>query len=179
LVWVVGSFRPWLGGASTLGADGIGTQANFNNPAGVATDGINLYVVDASNQTIRKVVIATGETSTLAGKAQLSGTSDGIGDAARFNQLGGITTDGTNLYVADGGNNKIRKIVIATGEVTTFAGSGVDGDADGTGTGALLSSPSDVTTDGTFLYERGIGALHFPQDRDRNADRDNHGSRRL
>jgi hypothetical protein len=130
--------------------DGTGTAARFFYPTGITTDGTNLYVLD--NQTIRKIVIATGEVTTLAGSAGSWGSADGTGSAARFWSPDGITTDGTNLYVADTSNSKIRKIVIATGAVTTFAGSGSFGSTDGTGTAAQFGLPSGITTDGTNLY---------------------------
>ena len=64
----------------------------------------------------------------------------------------GITTDGTNLYVADYGNNLIRKIVISTGVVTTLAGTGSAGSANGTGTSASFYQPDGIVTDKTNLY---------------------------
>ena len=71
--------------------------------------------------------------TTLAGTPGQSGSADNTGAAARFNEPCHITTDGTNLYVADTDNHTIRKIVIATGEVTTLAGvAGQSGSADGT-----------------------------------------------
>ena len=73
----------------------------------------NLYVVDSANHKIRKIVISTGVVTTPAGLAQgttTSGDTDATGNAARFNSPRGITTDGTNLYVANMSNNKIRKI---------------------------------------------------------------------
>lgn len=141
------------GKASRAGSnDGTGTAARFANPAGIATDGTNLYVADALNSTIRKIVIATGTVSTIAGSAGSYGSNDGIGTAATFSLPYGITTDGTNLYVADSQNRKIRKIVIASGMVSTLAGSGTSGSADGTGTSATFSYPRGITTDGTNLY---------------------------
>jgi hypothetical protein len=138
----------------TGSADGTGTAALFNNPRGVTTDWANLYVVDAGNNTIRTIVLATGEVSTLAGTAGQSGSADGTGTAARFNNPQGVTTDGNNLYVVDQGNYTIRKIVIATATVSTFAGSpGQYGAIDGTGTIARFSvSMQGITTDGVNLY---------------------------
>ena len=117
------------------------------------TDGTNLYVADLGNHTIRKIVISTGVVTTLAGTAGVSGTTDATGNAARFKSPGGVTTDGTNLYVAEYGNHTIRKIVISTGVVTTLAGTaGVSETTDATGTDARFDSPYGITTDGTDLY---------------------------
>jgi sugar lactone lactonase YvrE len=148
------------GSAETPGFDdGIGPAARFNEPDGITTDGTNLYVADSGNDTIRKIVIATGAVTTLAGSAETPGFDDGIGPAARFRYPGGITTDGTNLYVADSGNDTIRKIVIATGAVTTLAGSATDdsGSADGIGEAARFYFPYGITTDGTNLYVSDMG----------------------
>lgn len=135
-------------------ADGTGAAASFNRPAGITTDGTNLYVTDSTpNNTIRKIVIATAEVTTLAGTARVVGSADGTGGAASFNRPIDITTDGTNLFVADSNNHTIRKIVIATRQVTTFAGTaGVVGSADGTGGAASFGSPNGITNDGTYLY---------------------------
>ena len=134
-------------------ADGTGAAASFNNPGGITSDGTNFYVSDISNNTIRKIVISTGVVTTFAGTAGTSGSTDGTGAAARFNGPRGITSDGTNLYVAEYGNHTIRKIVISTGVVTTFAGTaGSSGSADGTGASARFNGPYAITNDGTNLY---------------------------
>ncbi|SVE33009.1 uncharacterized protein METZ01_LOCUS485863, partial [marine metagenome] len=108
-------------------------------------------VADYLNHTIRKIVISTGAVTTLAGSTS-SGSTDATGTAARFNRPLGITTDGTNLYVADSYNHKIRKIVISTGVVTTLAGSTSHGSTNATGTSAKFYFPRGITTDGTNLY---------------------------
>ncbi|MES2826460.1 MAG: hypothetical protein V4732_22925 [Pseudomonadota bacterium] len=144
-----------LAGAAGVrgGADGIGTAASFYYPIGITTDGNNLYVLDTFNSTIRKIVIATGKVTTLAGTAGVSGYANDTGAAASFRHPRGITTDGTNLYVADTDNSTIRQIVIATGVATTLAGTaGVRGGADGTGAAASFSYPYGITTDGTSIY---------------------------
>jgi len=135
------------GGAS----NGTGTSASFNYPSGITTDGTNLYVADYCNHLIRKIVISTGVVTTLAGTGS-SGSANGTGTSASFNRPRGITTDGTNLYVADFNNHLIRKIVISTGAVTTLAGTGSSGSANGTGTSASFYNPRGITTDGTNLY---------------------------
>lgn len=132
--------------------DGIGSGARFNTPMGITTDGINLFVADTYNHTIRKVVIATGVVTTLAGSAAEWGTTDGVGTAARFTQPRGITTDGNSIYVADTTNNTIRKIAINTGVVTTLAGSPNGGSTDGAGATASFNSPGGITTDGKTLF---------------------------
>ena len=122
--------------------DGTGTTAQFNLPQGITTDGTSLYVADTNNHTIRRIVIATGATTTLAGAAGTSGridSTDGTGATARFNLPQGITTDGTSLYVADTNNSNIRRIVIATGATNRLA------DA------AEFSRPQGITTDGRSL----------------------------
>ncbi len=94
------------------------TLVKFKNPEGIVTDGINFYIADKSNDVIRKVVIATGATTTFAGNGTQA-LMDGIGTGASFENPNYLTTDGTNIYVADKNNKAIRKIVIGTGAVTT------------------------------------------------------------
>ncbi|MBT6585818.1 MAG: hypothetical protein HON77_16080, partial [Gammaproteobacteria bacterium] len=124
---------------------------DFRSPQGITTDGTNLYLVDRENNKIRKIVISTKEVSTIAG-SNPSGYIDGEGTAAKFNYPWGITTDGTNLYVGDGDNNVIRKIVISTGVVSTLAGSGIIGSEDGTGTDTSFKMPKGLILVGTNLY---------------------------
>jgi len=146
------------GTGNTLAADGavtaVGT-AEFAGPIGITTDGTNLYVTD--NQAIRKVDIATGSVTTLAGSPGLGGSADATGTSARFNTPLRLTTDGTWLYVTDNANYTIRKVSIATGRVSTIAGaSGVYGTNSSSGpmTGdvARFNGPNGITTDGAYLY---------------------------
>ena len=142
----------FAGTAGTSGSsNGTGTAASLNMPVGITTDGTNLYVADRANHLIRKIVISTGVVTTVAGTGS-SGSVDGTGTGASLNEPIGITTDGTNLYVVDGANHLIRKIVISTGVVTKVAGTGSSGSADGTGTSASFNKPVGITTDGTNLY---------------------------
>ena len=100
------------------------------------------------NNEIRKIVISTGAVTTFAG-SPLSGLNDGTGTDASFFSPTGICCDGKgNLYVADRGNNKIRKIVISSKAVSTFAGSNRAGSADGRGTAAGFYEPTGIVTDG-------------------------------
>lgn len=174
VVIATGQVSTLAGTANVIGGflDGTGATAQLNLPTGLTTDGTNVFVADSGNNNIRKVVIATGQVTTLAGPNNAacqnasppsicpSGTNDGIGAAARFNKPAGLTTDGTNLYVADMANNTIRKIVIATGNVTTIAGTTgapFGGYADGTGIGATFFKPYGLITDGTNLYVADTG----------------------
>ncbi|TAJ78803.1 MAG: hypothetical protein EPO42_07290 [Gallionellaceae bacterium] len=152
IVIASGAVTTIAGSYLTNGAvDARGYAARFSFPFGVTTDGKNLYVADTGNNTIRQVVIATGDVTTLAGSGVL-GSANGTGTAASFNQSLGITTDGVNVYVADTENNQIRQIVIATGVVTTLAGSGGVGATNGIGAAASFNNPAGVTTDGTSVY---------------------------
>ena len=85
------------------------SPASFNFPQGITTDGTNLYVTEYCNHRIRKIVISTGVVTTVAGTGS-SGSANDTGTSASFNLPMGITTDGTNLYVADYRNHLIRKI---------------------------------------------------------------------
>ncbi len=134
-------------------SDGSAGAARFNNPIGVTTNGVDFFVADAGNHCIRKYVIATGNISTIAGVCGVTGTADGVGASARFNNPVQVSTDGTNLYVCDRGNNTIRKININTQTVTTIVGlAGVPADLDGIGTAARINFPNGITTDGNYLY---------------------------
>ncbi|HDR9100769.1 TPA: hypothetical protein QDB15_004124 [Burkholderia vietnamiensis] len=136
-----------LAGSGQLGgADGSATVASFNDPAGIALDGTgNVYVADATGGRIRKIS-PTGVVSTLAGSG-VPAYGDGTGAAASFKRPIGIAVDQSgNIYVADWGNNDIRKVT-PTGVVTTLAGSNSPGSVNGTGTGASFSGPMDVAVD--------------------------------
>ncbi|MFA6506699.1 MAG: hypothetical protein WCT14_11395 [Treponemataceae bacterium] len=132
--------------------NGTGTEARFNSPHGIITDGSKLYVCDYGNFLIRVVDPVSGTTTNLAGYAGVSGHAEGTGDNARFRTPNFITCDGTNLYVTDL-DHTVRKIVIATKVVSTIAGSdSVNGYTDGTGTAARFYNPYGITTNGTYLY---------------------------
>ncbi len=156
IVIASGAATTLAGTAGTTGfADGSSGAASFNSPDGIAisSDKTTLYVADQGNNTIRKIVIASAAVSTLAGTHGVTGTTDATGASASFNTPTGITVVGTNLFVTDKGNNTIRKIVTASGAVTTLAGTaGASGFTDGTGAAARFNAPAGITTDGTNLY---------------------------
>ncbi len=130
--------------------DGTGSAARFFGPQGIALDASgNLYVGDA--YVMRKVTQA-GVVTTLAGLPSSPGFVDGTGSAARFNQIRSVVADSAgNAYIADTGNNVIRKMTPA-GVVTTFAGGGSAGGTaagfvDGTGTTARFAAPGGLAID--------------------------------
>lgn len=133
------------GTAGSFGsADGTRAAARFNMPVGIAVDTTgNLYVTDYGNHRIR-MVTATGAVTTVAGSS--SGSANGAGAAAQFNGPIGIAVDnGGTVYVADYGNNRIRKMT-PSGDVSTLAGS-TSGFINGTGTAAQFKGPYGVAVD--------------------------------
>jgi len=165
--WIVNT----IAGTGTAGKDdGTGNLATFNEPYGVAVDMWgNVYVTERTGNRVRRlqfkggdpnlasnwqVSLVAGDNSAVAGA---SGDADGTGSSARFNAPCGITVDRAgNLYIADSGNHRIRKIVNVLGSyggtVSTLAGS-TQGYADGTGTSAQFNTPRGISVDAAgYLY---------------------------
>jgi DNA-binding beta-propeller fold protein YncE len=139
--------------------DGTGSNASFSQPIGIAIDATNtLYVTDSWGNLVRKITTPGAVVTTLAGLpapgTQGEGSSDGTGTAARFYMPTGVATDSAgNVYVADNGNDTIRKVVIGTKVVTTFAGmapqAAYNQGIDGTGDKATFYAPGAVSVDQT------------------------------
>lgn len=128
-------------------SDGKKDTAKFNFPRGLAFDAAgNLYIVEGTNR-IRKISPA-GDVTTLAGNGT-AGFADGTGAAAQFSFPYGVAIDAANnLYVSDQNNHAIRKIT-AAGVVTTLAGNGALGFADGTASAARFNTPRSLSIDAT------------------------------
>ncbi len=138
-----GTVTTLAGSGSASYLDGPATTARFYYPAGVAVDSKGtVYVADRSNHRIR-MVAADGTTTTLAGNGSAT-YQDGKGTAAKFNSPNGVDVDPNgNVYVADTGNQRIRKID-KNSVVTTVAGQASSGWVDGPAANARFSNPYDV-----------------------------------
>jgi sugar lactone lactonase YvrE len=150
-------------------ADGTNSFARFNGPSSLVMEGgTNLYIADFNNHAIRSMTlfVTNWVVKTIAGLAGFSGAVDGTNTAARFFQPQGICEDSFgNLYVSDSGNNTIRKLK-RTGTnwvVITIGGTpGIQGAADGTGSGAQFNYPFGLATDSTgrlFVADSGNQTL--------------------
>ena len=148
-----------------IGDGGAATSASLSSPSGVALDGSgNLYIADALDFRIRRVDATTGNISTVAGTGGGFGGDGGAATAARLWVPEGVALDGSgNLYIADTGNHRVRK-VDTSGNISTTAGAGASGDG-GAAASATLSNPHGVALDGA-------GNLYI-------ADRLNHRVRRV
>lgn len=159
-----GTVSTFAGTGTPGSSDGTGTGAAFYHPVGMCIDASgNIYVADEDNNMIRKITPA-GVVTTIAGQTG-AGYVDGAASVAKFNLPCGVAVDAVgNVYVADNNNNRIRKIT-PSGTVSTFAGSGATGSADGQGTAATFNQPFSVTIDAS-------GNLYV-------ADRYNHKIRKI
>ena len=144
-----------IAGNGTAGYSGDGyaaTNASLNFPKQIFIDPSgNLFIADADNHCIRKVNGSTGIISTIAGTGTPGYTGDGgLAINARFNVPYGVCLDNSgNIFIADAGNNVIRKVDAGTGIITTIVGNGLpdySGDG-GPASGAKLNNPSAVCVD--------------------------------
>jgi sugar lactone lactonase YvrE len=134
-------------GSGTAGFNnGVATSAQFNNPSGVCTDAAgNIYVADRENHRIRRID-GSGNVTTYAGTGT-AGFNNGVATSAQFDFPSGVCADAAgNIYVADFGNNRIRRID-GSGNVTTYAGTGTAGFNNGVATSAQFSTPYGVCAD--------------------------------
>jgi sugar lactone lactonase YvrE len=160
-----------LAGTGQTGYSGDGgkaTQATLFDPHGIViTADQQMYVADTRNHTVRKIDLKTGLISTLAGTGKAGYSGDG-GPAtkAEFNGTFAIDVDpsGRNLYIADLGNRRVRKIDLKSGIVTTIAGNGEKGvpQAGADAAASPLADPRAIAADSkgnVYVLERGGNAL--------------------
>jgi hypothetical protein len=148
--------------AGYVGDSGPATSAELNSPYGLAIgNGGNLYIADPANNRIRQVALGTGTISTFAGNGTAGYSGDnGPATKAELQSPVGVATDSSgNLYIADEGNNVIRKVDIS-GTITTIAGNNTEGYSgdNGLATSASLSAPSGVAVDSAgslFIVDTG------------------------
>ena len=138
----------FAGSGSSGFSDGIGQTARFRNPRGTCSDGTSLYVLDSSSHTVRKITISSQEVTTLAGMPGSWGYTDNFGTNARFYSPTSITYGNGFVYVGDINNGyRIRRVDVSTRQVTTFAGSGSYGNANGIATSASFNYFEDLSAD--------------------------------
>lgn len=156
-------------GSAGFGGDGgAAIAAALNGPAGLAVDASgDVYIADVNNNRVRRLS-AAGMISTVVGNGSASAGDDSSAVASALSAPSGVAVDGSgNLYVSDRGNHRVRRVALATGAITTIAGTGQDsyaGDS-GPGAAAALFRPGGIALDGQ-------GNLFI-------ADRDNHRIRKL
>lgn len=143
-----------LSNCAYLGDGGPATSAELSVPIGIFLDSSgNIFIADQYNHAIRKVTAATGKIQTVAGNGNKGFGGDG-GPATAAMLLGptGVAVDGSgDIFIADGGNLRIREVVASTGDIQTFAGNGTPGySGDGSAaTNASLYVPFGVAVDGS------------------------------
>ena len=145
--------------AGTLGttASADGTPGTFRAPRGAAinTKTGAIYVCDMSDNIIRSIS-ATGAVTTIGAKST-GGSTDGTLTTATFNAPRGIAVDNAgNLIVVETTGNRVRKVNLGTGTITTIAGPG----STGTGATATFSSPQGVTVDSKGVIYVADGGTH-------------------
>ncbi|HEV2710698.1 MAG TPA: SMP-30/gluconolactonase/LRE family protein [Edaphobacter sp.] len=145
------------------------TAAPLTAPAQIAYDAAgNLYIADLNDNVIRKVDLA-GIVTTVAGTGEQGFTGDGgPATSAQLDSPAGVAVDATgNIYVADTHNQRIRKVSVSDGTISTIAGTGVAGffGDGGAATSAQLSNPTALAVDSS-------GNLYI-------ADTDNHRIRKI
>ena len=157
-IWVVDLLHdrvyPYAGTGEEARKDGPVNTATFAQPSGLALDGNTLYVADAEANIIRALDLPPGNAvTTIAGGDLFKfGDEDGKGDAARLQHPLGVTTYAGRLLIADTYNHKIKMLDPATRQVTTFAGTGVAGHADGPAKAAQFFEPGGLSVAQNTLY---------------------------
>ena len=142
------------GVAGFSGDGGAAIAAQLNNPFGIVVDSIgNIYIADTGNQRIRMINKATGFITTIAGNGVRGFSGDGWSAnlASLYSPTGVAVDSNGNIYIADKGNNRIRKIDKSTGNISTICGTGVEGSFGdgGAAIAARLYNPNRVAVDRT------------------------------
>lgn len=144
-----------IAGTDSAGYNGEGlaaTDAKLNDPVGVAIDAVGVvYIADKGNNRLRMITPATSRLITVAGNGMPGYSGDGgAATAAQLSQPRAVVIDAAgDMYIADQGNNRIRKVVAGTGIITTMVGTGVAGYSGdgGPATAAQLNGPYGLAID--------------------------------
>ena len=144
-----------LGTPGNSGDNGLAKLAKLNGPAGLAIDSSdNVYVAEIGNSKIRKIDTKTKIITTIAGNGQAGYSGDGdLATKAELNRPEGVFIDKEeNVYIADSGNQRIRKVTKKTGIISTIAGTGESGFNfhEGNALEAKLNHPSGIVVDSAF-----------------------------
>lgn len=145
------------GTATFAGDGGQATSANLYEPYSVTVANGILYIADYSNHRVRQVNLSTGVITTIAGTGTTTynaAQDGGLATSANLNKPSGLAVADNCLYIADRGNNRIRKVDLGTGIITTVAGSGAtsfSGDG-GQATSAGIYRPTGVVVSNGILY---------------------------
>jgi len=136
----------FAGGGTSVNGIVAATAAKLSNPQGIAFDSVgNLYITDSGNQSVRKVSVATGKISTLAGTGEIGFSASPVAAAsATFHGPAGIAVDTVgNVYVVDSGNHVVRELLTEARNVIVMAGTGQAGNSSdgGAATAAKLNQP--------------------------------------
>ena len=146
---IVGNVTTLAGMAGSAGStNGIGIISRFRTPVGISIspDGAYALVADYTNHLIRHIILSTANVTTLAGVAGLPGSANGIGTNTLFSNPTGvsISPNRVNALVTEYSNSMIRHVIISTASVTTLAGTGSPGFANGIGINSLFSRPWNI-----------------------------------
>jgi len=151
------------GEAGFSGDEGLAKNAKLSNPTGLAIDNNgNIYIADSGNERIRKIDILTGLITTIAGTGETGFSGDGglAKNTKLANPLGLAFDSNNDLFIVDRGNNRVRKITMSTGLISTIVGTGdvgFSGDG-GLAKEAKLANPTGIGFDkagNLYVVDRG------------------------
>lgn len=153
-----------IAGSTQGTSDGTGAAAQFSSPQGITTDGANLYVADATSGLVRRIVITTAAVTTIAGTGTAGGTTcpgavttgckDGVGQQAAFVSPNDIIYHNGSLYISEYTGNRVRRMDLSTGQVTTIAGDGTNATStdNANGINATFNGATGAAVAGGSLY---------------------------
>ena len=157
-VWVVDLLHdqayPYAGTGEEARRDGAVNEAAFAQPSGLAIDGTILYVADAESNCIRAVSLPPINTVTTAAGGDLFefGDKDGKGDSVRLQHPLGVAVHNGKVFIADTYNHKIKLLDPSSGQVSSFAGTGMAGHVDGPASRAQFHEPGGLSIAGDVLF---------------------------